>query len=240
MAIGIPKELLDRARRWAGLKRWERKELGQELRLLGLSYGEIQKLIPVSKGSLVPWCRDFPLTEDQQERIRSVSGNSALARAKAGAVLRQRNLERVAAIRTKARDEAQGFRDDPFWAAGVTAYWAEGSKRSNQLQFSNSDSNLVRFFIQWGKKYLDLKPERFTIALHLHNGQEETRRKNFWCQVTGLSIKQFRKSFIKPEGTGHRKNILYNGTAQVRVTRSVDSLHRVLGWIDAISQRTDW
>lgn len=41
MEIEIPRELLDRAARWPDLKRWERKELGQALRMLGLSYGEI-------------------------------------------------------------------------------------------------------------------------------------------------------------------------------------------------------
>lgn len=46
----LPRGLLARASRWEELKRWERRELGQELRRLGLSYSEIAEVIPVAKG----------------------------------------------------------------------------------------------------------------------------------------------------------------------------------------------
>jgi hypothetical protein len=75
------------------------------------------------------------------------------------------------------------------------------------------------------------------MALHLHDGQEEEERKEHWSKVTRLPLESFRKTYFKPEGTGHRKNVLYNGTARVRVARSSDLLHRVLGWIDWVSRR---
>ena len=37
---------------WDTLSRWERSELGKDLRRLGLSYGEIMDLIPVKKSTL--------------------------------------------------------------------------------------------------------------------------------------------------------------------------------------------
>ena len=37
---------------WEQLSRWERSELGKDLRRLGLSYDEIMELIPVKKS---PW-----------------------------------------------------------------------------------------------------------------------------------------------------------------------------------------
>ena len=41
------------------------------------------------------------------------------------------------------------------------------------------------------------------------------------------------KSYIKKEGTGHRKNILYNGTIRVDICNS-DLLYKILGWIDGV------
>ena len=38
--------------RWETLSRWERSELGKDLRRLGLSYGEVMGLIPVKKSTL--------------------------------------------------------------------------------------------------------------------------------------------------------------------------------------------
>lgn len=235
MDIAVPHELLDRAARWPDLKRWERKELGQELRRLGLSYGEIGKVIPVSKGSLIPWCRDIKLTPEQEARLRAKRPAQAV-RLAVGARRRQANLERVGAIRAAAKTEGCELLSDPFWVAGVMAYWAEGSKRTHELHFSNSDPDLIALFINWGIRFLGVSRDRFTIALHLHRGQEETERQAYWSRVTAFGMHQFRKTFFKPEGTGHRKNVLYNGTASIRVTCSTDLLHRVMGWIDAIGE----
>jgi hypothetical protein len=47
----------ERVDSWDSLSRWERAELGRDLRRLGLSYGEIMELIPVKKSTLATWCR---------------------------------------------------------------------------------------------------------------------------------------------------------------------------------------
>lgn len=230
----LPSDLLAKARRWDELKRWERREVGQELRRMGFSYREIASLIPVSKGTLSGWCRDIALAPAQEARLRTLHPYQ-FQRSTVGHVLRQRARARTEALREAGRQEARRYRDDPFWTAGVMAYWAEGGKRSNELAFSNSDPALIRFFLAWASRYLDLSIDRFSISLHLHAGQDDEERKAFWVAQTGLPLQHFRKTFIKPEGTGHRKNRLYNGTAQVRVRRSTALLHRVIGWIDGLS-----
>lgn len=229
----VPPELIARAASWAELKRWERRELGQELRGLGLSYREIAEIIPVSKGTLSGWCRDHQLTPDQEARLRAIRPSQAVRRA-VGAQRRRANLARIEAIKTAARQEALRLMNDPFWVAGAVGYWAEGAKRE-KLMFANSDPDLVFLFVNWASRYLAVTHDQFTISLHLHTGQSEGERMEFWSQVTGFPRAQFRKSFVKPEGTGHRKNRLYNGTAQIRVARSGELLHRVMGWIDAIA-----
>jgi hypothetical protein len=232
--MDIPEELLALAARWDELKRWERRKLGQALRILGLSYGEIGKIIPVGKGTLSPWCRDIPLTPEQIERLRANSGTGEVGRAKAGAKLRQRNLERIAVIRSAAYEEAERFIKDAAWVAGTMAYWSEGDK-DKHLGLSNSDPALVRVFINWARTYFDLTIDRFTPRVHFHTGQTENELRLFWSQETGIPLAQFIKGFMKQEGTGHRKNTLYHGTLQTRVQRSGDLLHRVFGWIDYLA-----
>src|SRR6476660_8945481 len=65
----IPEELLARARRWSELKRWERREVAQGLRSIGLSYSEIRSVIPVATGTLSQWCRDVMLDEGLRRRL---------------------------------------------------------------------------------------------------------------------------------------------------------------------------
>lgn len=45
---------------------------------------------------------------------------------------------------------------------------------------------------------------------------------------------RFTKSFIKPAGTGHRKNHLPHGVCRACMRRSADAWHRTMGWIDAL------
>lgn len=92
MDIHIPHEFFEKASRWHELKRLERREIGQELRRLGLSYGEIMQVIPVTKGTLSGWCQAIPLTDEQIERIGSRGWRSAAAQEKAAAARRQANI----------------------------------------------------------------------------------------------------------------------------------------------------
>ena len=66
-------EFRARIEEWDGLSRWERSELGKDVRRVGLSYGEIMDLIPVKKSTLATWFRDVRLTQEQWAAIKSVS-----------------------------------------------------------------------------------------------------------------------------------------------------------------------
>ena len=70
-------EFRARIEEWDRLSRWERSELGKDLRRLGLSYGEIMDLIPVKKSTLATWCRDVRLTEEQCVAIKERTGSRA-------------------------------------------------------------------------------------------------------------------------------------------------------------------
>ncbi len=95
---------------------------------------------------------------------------------------------------------------------------------------------MVKLFVGWSMRFLQITPSRLTVALHLHAEQVERDLKVFWVGVTDVPLGQFRRSLVKAEGSGHRKNLLYNGTVSVRVTRSGNLLHRVLGWIDVVAE----
>lgn len=229
----LPLELVRRIERWDELKRWERKEIGQTLRKMGLSYREISAVIPVHKGTLSTWCRDLGIPNAERARL----GAARERRREVGAILRQRAVDRAADIRSQAKVEAALLLEDPFWTAGVTAYWAEGTKRHKSLRFSNSDPGMIRLFVGWVERYLDVRREELTVHLHLHGGQDDSERRAFWSKATGIPLANFRKTYFKSEGTGHRKNVLYNGTATIRVRRSGALLQRVLGWSDALADR---
>jgi hypothetical protein len=68
----------------------------------------------------------------------------------------------------------------------------------------------------------------------------ESELQDYWCKLLGVSRAQFYKSFIKPEGSGYRKNHLYNGTVRLRVggTGSTLLLFQIMGAISGFIQET--
>jgi len=125
-------------------------------------------------------------------------------------------------------------RTDPEFIAGLMLYWAEGTKHQG-ASVSNSDPRLIRFMMKWFRRYYEISPIEFSIHLHLHTGQNENKMKRYWSDMTKVPLDNFHKSFVKPEGSGYRKNHLYNGTVKLRVKRkgSTYTLFEILGSLAA-------
>ena len=124
---------------------------------------------------------------------------------------------------------------EPLFAAGIALYWAEGAKTSNDLAMTNTDPALLRLFIRWVRAYLEPDAE-FRLSLHLHRGNDERAGMEFWRRELALPMARFTKTFIKPKGTGHRRNRLEHGVCRVRVCRSTDHWHTTMEWIAQIEE----
>ena len=90
--------------------------------------------------------------------------------------------------------------------------------------------------MRWFREFCEVPQEKFKARLHIHSGQDEQSMKSFWSETTGIPLAQFGKSYVKKEGSGHRKNILYHGTIQVVICNK-NLLHKIYGWIDGFVER---
>jgi hypothetical protein len=224
-----PPEVLEAASRWAQLTRWERAELGRGLRLMGWTYSEIMAVLPVVKGTLAGWCKEIRLTDQQIDAIKArVPTQKGVPRD----TNRKRRLE-ISQIREQARAEMPQLLDEPLWIAGTVLYWGEGFKAQQQVGMSNSDPAALRLFIRWVRTYVKDDAE-FVCKLNLHYNNDEPAARHAWAEMLGMADIRFYRTFIKPEGTGHRKNHLAHGVCQVSMRRSGDSWHRIAEWIDAL------
>ena len=192
---------------WETLSRWERSELGKDLRRLGLSYGEIMELIPVKKSTLATWCREVTLSDEQYLAIKARTYGSRVGIPVDTNRKRRAEIER---IREAARAQVPQLAKDPSWVAGTVLYWAAGAKTRNHLKLANADPHALRLFVRWTRTYLDPDAD-FSLQLHLHEGNDEASARSYWRGETGLPNANFYKTFIKPKGTGHRKNHLEHG-----------------------------
>ena len=228
-----PVELLGRATEWDHLTRWERAEVGRALRRLGWTYSEIREVIPVPKGTLAGWCSEIRLSSEQIAGIKT-RRYPGVREGLPVNTQRKRRLE-IRQIRGEANVFARTRLSDSYWIAGTCLYWAEGSKTKPRVAVANSDPTLLRLFMGWFQAYHNGE-SAFVLAMHLHEGNEEAAAKRYWSSELRLEHPDFSKTFIKPKGTGHRKNRLPWGVCRVTARRSADAWHRTMAWIEVVGE----
>ena len=190
------------------------------------------ELIPVKKSTLATWCRDVELTEEQCAGIRRRTGSMA-------GIPRDTNRKRreeIARIEDCALTQARYLIGDPTWVAGVVMYWAEGSKTSRRLEIAHSEPEALRLFMRWARQYHEPNAE-FAAAMNLHADNDEGYARGFWASELGIDTSHFTKTFVKPDGTGHRKNHLATGVCRVTMRKSTDAFLRTMAWVEFLRIR---
>lgn len=201
----------------------------------GYSYGEIRDEIPIAKSTLSVWLNQIELTLEQRERIKSRVREAQIKyRFDLPNFNRQKRQKEITIIRVEAKNKIGRLTDREFLISGAMLYWGEGTKTGSCLQVCNADPLFMKFMMGWFRKCLFLTEDRFTAAIHYHEGQNEQTIKAFWSKLLGIPLSSFNKSFKKPPGTGHRTHYLQWGVCRVRIRRSADLFHQVAGWKDGL------
>jgi hypothetical protein len=211
-------------------------EQARNLRRDGFSYREISKKCLTSKSNISLWCRDIKLSIGQYNKL--IANNKKVLELGSRRLHEIREAE-IASVKKLAKQEMSGKKMDDFtfFVAGAMLYWAEGSKTTG-LAITNSDERVILFMIKWFEKILQIDIARIKAHLHIHKHDNDLTIKKYWSKLTGIPLQNFGKSFIKPPGTGHRKNILPYGIIRIQVYgRGMENFrHRIMTWIEEISR----
>jgi len=217
--------------------RLEDKNIAINLRIQGKSYGEIRSIIPnLSKSTLSNWLSNLNLTPKQQKRLKvNIEKISYSARAKSAWIRRQKNLERTKVIFEEAQKELPSLMRSPLFLIGLSLYWAEGSKTTNCVQFSNSDSRLVKIMIRWFKEVCNVPEEKLKIHIYIHEIYKHENCERFWSKITGVPVLKFGKTTYKPTPHTIKKNFSYKGVCRIDIG-SINLLKRIFGWQQGIAK----
>ena len=206
----------------------EIKKRARLLRARGLSLKDVAKEIKVAKSTARLWVKDIVLSPAARKRLYT----SQLLKMTSGALNQSnRRLREIEKIVLEAKNEInEDITDSSFKLLGAMIYWAEGNKRG-QLTIANSDPILIKFMVEWMRKVFNASYTDMKVHLNMYPQQNETEIKNFWSELTGIPLKNFGKSFVKPANKNYKKNTLYYGTVKIRLSKSGDNLHRTFGWV---------
>ncbi|MBI2093049.1 MAG: hypothetical protein HYT75_08690 [Deltaproteobacteria bacterium] len=208
--------------------RWKLKESVRKLRSAGLSYKEIKAVVPVSKGTISKWCEDIELSEQQRCRL----GRKYDVQLRGAKAVQAKRKSEVDKIINNARGDVRFLKVSDLKVIGLMLYWAEGNKTVFP-GITNSDPDIIKIVMRWFREICGVEDGKFKAHLHIHSGQDETSIKKYWSSITGISTERFGKSHVKKEGSGHRKNKLYNGTIKINIFDK-NLLFKILGWIGGV------
>ncbi|MFH0804062.1 MAG: hypothetical protein V1896_00465 [Candidatus Zambryskibacteria bacterium] len=207
------------------------REQAENLRRIGMSYGKISKKTKIPKSTLSMWLKNVPLSPEDKQRLYTPSVQMITF---GKYCQRQRREKEVSLIVRKAELEIKKpIVEDVYRLFGSALYWAEGSK-TKMFQMTNSDPYLILFWVKWVEKIFRVPPHKLTARLNIYPQQSEKQIKKFWSDLTGIPVKKFGKSYIKPLSKNYKKNNLYYGTMRVEVPKGTDYRHRVYGWTQAV------
>ncbi|MGW0845200.1 hypothetical protein ACWD26_34725 [Streptomyces sp. NPDC002787] len=217
------------------------REKARELRRQGWTYNQIQAELGCSKSSVSLWVRDLPTPEPhrtpEEQRARM---NAGLTRLRA-----EQGRERQA-VKQAAAAAVGGLSDRELFLVGVGLYWAEGSKdkpyrRTEVLQFINSDPNMIRVFLRW-LALLDVTSDRLTLRVSIHESADVEAAEKYWADIAGVDVSALSKATLKKHNPRTaRKNTgeTYHGCLTIYVRQSADLYRRTEGaWYGIVEGAT--
>lgn len=201
----------------------------RKYRRTGLSYLAVAKKLNIAKSTVKYWCNDIELKPELKKKLYTDKIKKLISGEFSSHGRRQVQISKITA---DAENEVESpISDETYRYLGVALYWAEGSK-TKHFSLVNSDPIMIKFMVDWMKKFLGVEPDMIKAHLNIYEGQDDHKLKLYWSKLTGIPLKNFGKSFIKPAGKNYRHNILYYGTIKLRVFSATDMRYRVLAWLN--------
>ena len=206
------------------------------LRKQEMSYSQIKKILKVSKSTLSLWLRNYPLSK---ERIRELRDRNEGRIEKFRETMRQKRERRLKETYEAQKKFLLPLKNREIFMLGLGLYWGEGTKyRMDGLSISNTDPSIIKFFIYWLNKILDIPKEKITVRLQLYNDMNIQKEINYWSDTLKIPLRQFAPPYIKKTSISriNHKGGFGHGTCNVRINNTPIA-EKIFMSLKAISDR---
>lgn len=184
----------------------EQKNIVQTLRSKGLSYGEIQKKVKVSKDTISRWCREITLSPKQLDRLFQNKLNGATKGRLIGAKKQQNErIERSKLLFENGLSKVGKPSKRDRFIAGIGLYIGDGGKGDKRFAFSNSDPKTIKFMSVWLTEFFDVSPDKMAGQIWIHNNLDEKEARKYWSNLTKIPDNRIYKSYIAKNKTNSKK-----------------------------------
>ena len=181
----------------------------------GYSFREISELLNISKSTASLWTRATILNP---KAIQRLAGLKDLGRKRSKKTKERQRMRIEKEITEKARMTVRNVKLNDSHRKIICSliYWCEGGKNDGgRVNFTNSDPQLVKYFLKIFRKSFPLNEKKFRALLHIHEYHQEKKQIRFWSKVTQIPTMQFSRSFHK-KNTGKNIRVGYPGCLSIR------------------------
>lgn len=203
----------------------DEKTLARAMRSTGHSIRKIATELNVSKSSVSLWVRGIHLTDAQKQTLlKNQDGNLMKGNTK----MQLRWLKTREEFRQKGYDLAEA--DEQFRLI-CALYWAEGSKSSCGIYFTNSDVAMMKLFVKTIKEKLCVLPSDIKLWCQCHGESSVESNRLFWTTILELPMSSWKKPTVLNPNNKNRSNKLQYGICRIHVY-DVKKFEMILGGID--------
>jgi hypothetical protein len=159
----------------------------------------------------------MPLSEN---RIRELRAVNPVRIERYRNTMKKKREDRWSLVYKGVSKDIGGLSKRELFLVGLFLYWAEGGKTDRYVTtFTNTDPEMVKFFVRWVTTCFDVQKSNLGVRLHLYKDMNTKDTSKFWSKSLDLPLKQFKKPYIKDSNlTGLTyKNGFGKGTCNVRV-----------------------
>lgn len=179
------------------------KEKAIEFRKLGWAITKIAKELGVAKSSVLSWTGHIVLSEEQSKLLKNKNWKYA----------QKVNVENCRQRRLDQQKIGKNEINKNNWehSAGCMLFWAEGSKKRNSVIFTNSNSQMLLFFVNFLRKFYQINNDRISLSFqyHLENEVSEDDIFSHWINFLGLEGCKKQKPYCKPNKSMRKTKFKY-------------------------------
>ncbi len=215
------------------------KEQAISYRKQGYSYNMIEERIGVSiaKSTLSVWLRNVPFIPNEKVMARIKSAKRKLILCVQKRSLRAQRLREK--TRQKAKKEIASIDRKNLWHIGTALYLAEGGKKQNQIQVTNSDPRVIKIIMKWLIAVCKVKLGDIHAAVHIYPDIKENEAISFWSIITKIPKNQFQKTIIdkRIKKSKLKHGFLPYGALSIRARKGGILFEKITGWIEGIVEK---
>lgn len=190
-----------------------------ELVRLGKTYAYVQTNLAIPKSTLSVWVNKAGKKPDRTRQLAHLN----VARIASAAVLRRNKESRIAQatlVATQLAGAVSINRKETGKALLAMLYWAEGGKQEGNMKLTNTDPDLIFFFLSLLRSCYPIDEERLHVALQLHYYHRAKEEVSFWSKKLNIPQSQFWKIYRKPRGGRGKYRTNFHGICNLHYSSS--------------------